>query len=201
MHGGGEGGRTASAQIGSLAHQQQRQSIFLILISRVFSCQPSARPSLRPHCLPEVSRSLRQPSASPPHFHLFFYFLIHPVELGYPQLRQARDCPSGPSLILSQFLEYFMENGDLRAVVRRFLPLRHPNCTHRMRLHADGRDPPLPPALHVSTSHRFGVGGGRHRSGVVDIPGFAGRRSRTGGPRQACTCSGALSLIPRRAVP
>lgn len=109
------------------------------------------------------ARSVQKPSPTinlPTTLLFIFYFLIHPVELGYPQLRQARDSPSGPSLILSQFLEYFMENGDLRAVVRRFLPLRHPNCTHRMRLHADRRDPPLPPALHVSTSHRFGGGGG-----------------------------------------
>lgn len=39
VRGDGEGGRKASAQIGSQAHRQPRQSIFLILISRVFSCQ------------------------------------------------------------------------------------------------------------------------------------------------------------------
>lgn len=37
VRGDGEGGRKASAQIGSQAHRQPRQSIFLI--SRVFSCQ------------------------------------------------------------------------------------------------------------------------------------------------------------------
>lgn len=51
-----------------------------------------------------------------------------------------------------------MENGDPRAAVRRFLPLRHPNCAHRVRLHADGRDPTLPAALHVSGRAPFPVG-------------------------------------------
>ena len=49
-----------------------------------------------------------------------------------------------------------MENGDLRAVVRYLLPLHNPNCTYHMRLHADRRDPPLPPALHVSTQNGLG---------------------------------------------
>lgn len=72
-----------------------------------------------------------------------------------------------------------MENGDLRAAVRRFLPLRHPNCTHRVRLHADGRDPTLPAALHVSTPAPFPVG---CRLGRVRV-GESGCRSRTGGHR------------------
>lgn len=44
-----------------------------------------------------------------------------------------------------------MENGDLRAAVRALLPPRNPNCTSHMRLFPDGRNPPLPTALHVST--------------------------------------------------
>lgn len=61
-----------------------------------------------------------------------------------------------------------MENGDLRAAVRAFLPPRRPNCTSHMRLFADGRDPPLPTALHVSTV----------RTTRVRVRG-----SGTGGPR------------------
>lgn len=68
-----------------------------------------------------------------------------------------------------------MENGDLRAVVRYFLPPHSPNCTYHMRLHADRRDPPLPPALHVSTLHLLG-----------DNPG-CGARNEDRWPRQACT--------------
>lgn len=80
-----------------------------------------------------------------------------------------------------------MENGDLRAVVRYFLPLHNPNCTYHMRLHADRRDPPLPPALHVSTLHRLG-----------DKPGGAERGTRTGGPAKPDTC-GAVYLGARAA--
>lgn len=61
---------------------------------------------------------------------------------------------------LSQFLEYLMENGDLRAVVRYFLPFHNSNYTYHMRLYADRRDPPISPALHVSTLHRFGYKAG-----------------------------------------
>lgn len=52
-----------------------------------------------------------------------------------------------------------MENGDLRAAVRAFLLPRSPNCTSHMRLFADGRDPPLPTALHVSTLRCRGITG------------------------------------------
>lgn len=92
--GGGEGGRTASAQIGSQAHQQQRQSIFLILVSRVFSCRSSV--SLIEISLPaEVSRSLRQPS--PPSTHFF--------------------CPSGARLFLAQL------RGTVLPVLLLFIPV------------------------------------------------------------------------------
>lgn len=50
-----------------------------------------------------------------------------------------------------------MENGDLRAAVRAFLPPRNPNCTSHMRLFADRRDPPLSTALHVSTARCRGA--------------------------------------------
>lgn len=50
-----------------------------------------------------------------------------------------------------------MKNGDLRAAVWAFLPPRNPNCTSYMRLFADGRDPPLPTALHVSTVRCRGI--------------------------------------------
>lgn len=50
-----------------------------------------------------------------------------------------------------------MENGDLRAAVRAFLPPRNANCTSHIRLYADGRDPPLPTALHVSTLSCWGT--------------------------------------------
>lgn len=94
VRGGGEGGRTASAQIGSQAHQQQRQSIFLIPISRVFSCQSSVRLWLRFHC------RLKCPEASANHHLPLHTFLRSSVILS----SAARDCPSGPSLIYPSFL-------------------------------------------------------------------------------------------------
>lgn len=134
-----------------------------------------------PKC-PEASGN-HQPPAT-----LFFLLLrtIPPIKLIFRSsvvLRGER-YPVIPALFLSslsfffssvfkppQFLEYLMENGDLRAAVRRFLPLRHPNCTHRVRLHADRRDPTLPATLHVST--RGAVSGG-----LTDW------RSRAGGPHR-----------------
>lgn len=78
-----------------------------------------------------------------------------------------------------------MENGDLRAVVRYLLPAYYPNCTYHMRLYADRRDPPLPPALHVSNQHRLG-----------DNPGY-GARNEDRWPRRACTCSAVfLGALP-----
>lgn len=64
VRGGVERGRTESAQIGSQIHQQQRQSIFLILISSVFRCQSSVRLRLRFHCrlkCPEASANHHLP--------------------------------------------------------------------------------------------------------------------------------------------
>lgn len=87
-----------------------------------------------------------------------------------------------------------MENGDLRAVVRYFLPLHYPNCTYHMRLHADGRDPSLPPALHVSTLHCFEEKeGGRS--------GYSGVRNAELGqvaPQPACTCSRVYLMFTHR---
>lgn len=95
MRGDGEGGRNASAQTGSQAHRQPRQSIVLIRISCVSSCQSSVRVSDS-----DFTAGLKCPEASasrhlPPHtFSGARLFLAQP----------ARDCPSGPSLIYLSFL-------------------------------------------------------------------------------------------------
>lgn len=96
----------------------------------------------------EASGSLRR--ASPPATHFSsgaWLFLARPQE----------KLSSRSFSYLPQFLEYLMENGDLRAAVRALLPPRNPNCTSHMRLFADGRDPPLPTALHVSTVRCRGI--------------------------------------------
>lgn len=96
----------------------------------------------------EVSGSLRR--ASPPTTHF-----SSGARLFLARLREKLSFRSFS--YLPQFLEYLMENGDLRAAVWACLPPRNPNCTSHMRLFADGRDPPLPTALHVSTGRCRGI--------------------------------------------
>lgn len=67
-----------------------------------------------------------------------------------------------------------MENGDLRAAVRALLPPRRPNCTSHICVFANGRDPPLPTALHVSTVRRRGSNPGL---GCADRGQVAPKRS------------------------
>lgn len=145
---------------------RQQLSIFLILIPRVRGCASLIEISVRPD------------GSSSRH--------LQPLTFSGARLFLA---PSGerlsfrPFSYLSQFLEYFMENGDLRAVVWCFLPPHYPNCTYHLCVHADSRDPPLPSALHVSSPHSFFFGG---RGG-----GDAERGTRTGGPTRACAPSSA----------
>lgn len=67
-----------------------------------------------------------------------------------------------------------MKNGDLRAAVWGLLPPRNPNCTSYMRLFADGRDPPLPTALHVSTVRCRGINRVRVRGSGTGGPSGKG---------------------------
>lgn len=93
---GREDSEYANRQPGTSA--KQRQSIFLILISRDLQLPiHRARLSLwlRFHCRAEVSR---KPSANhhlPPHTFLWSSVILSSA---------ARDCPSGPSLIYPSFL-------------------------------------------------------------------------------------------------
>lgn len=61
-----------------------------------------------------------------------------------------------------------MENGDVRAAVRALLPPRRPNCTSHICVFADGRDPPLPTALHVSTMRLRGSNPGLRGARIGD---------------------------------
>lgn len=141
---GGEGGRTAaSAHTGSGRQAHRRHSIFITLIH----ISSAAKPLRYPPQPAEVSCNLRRASPLITHFSSgAWLFLARP-----------RKKLSFRSSYLPQFLEYLMKNGDLRAAVRAFLPPRNPNCTSHMRLFADGRDPPLPTALHVSTVRCRGI--------------------------------------------
>lgn len=165
--GGEEGGRTAaSAHTGSGRQARQRHSIFITLIHISSAAKPL------PPQPAEPSGSLRR--ASPPTTHFSSgtrLFLARPRE----------KLPFRSFSYLPQFLEYLMENGDLRAAVRAFLPPRSPNCTSHTGLFADRRDPPLPTALHVSTLSCRGID-------PVKVRG-----SGTGGPAEGrCVHNGTL---------
>lgn len=149
------------------AHRQQQTQHLHHPDPRLLSCQTSPPPQPA-----QPSGSLRR--ASPPTTHFSSGTRLF---LARPREKLSFRCFS----YLPQFLEYLMENGDLRAAVRAFLPPRSPNCTSHLGLFADRRDPALPTALHVSTVSCRG------------ITPVRGRGSGTGGPAEGrCLFNGTL---------